>query len=280
MNWLGFVSLGFGAGTYGVIVGAGGGFIVAPVLLTFFDYGSQEAAGTSLAAVALNGISGSLVYLKTGLVDRRSALLFAGAALPGSVLAPFALKLVPGDGFTLAFGVLLVGLALHTILRRADGETPEGAADAAPAAVSGPAWMRVRERRIESEAGDKYRYAFGETPAALVNVALGFVSSFFGVGAGFLRTPLLVAFFRFPVKVAAPTSVCALAIYSTAGTAAHASLSHVEWYPAFAALGAGMIAGGQVGARAGSRLRGRWIVRLLVLLLAALGVRLIVEALL
>ncbi len=266
--------LGLGAGSYGVIVGAGGGFIIVPVLLTFFDYDSQTAAGTSLALVAVNGLSASFVYLRSGLVDRRSALLFAVAALPGSVLAPFALKLVPGEGFMLAFGVLLVGLALHTVLRRTDDEP---SAESSPS--SGPAWMCFRERRIKVDAVNEYRYSFSETLAAILNVALGFVSSFFGVGAGFLRTPLLIAFFRFPTKIAAATSICALAIYSTVGTAAHASLSNVEWYPAFVVIGAGMIVGGQLGARTGTRLRGRWIVRLLVLLLAALGIQLILEAL-
>ena len=277
MNWLWLVALGFGAGSYGVMVGAGGGFIIAPVLLTFFEYEPNIAAGTSLALVAVNGLSGSMVYLRSGLVDRRSAILFAAAALPGSVLAPFALKRVPGEGFMLAFGLLLVGLAIQSILRRDKSET----ASSSPASKgSGPFWLNRRERHFTAKSGEKFRYSFSETPAMIVNFALGFVSSFFGVGAGFLRTPLLISYFGFPAKVAAVTSVCALTVYSTAGTVAHASLDHVEWYPAFVGVGAGMLVGGQLGAHVGTRLRGHWIVRLLVLLLAVLGIRLIVEALL
>ena len=277
MNWLLLVALGFGAGSYGVMVGAGGGFIIAPVLLTFFAYESSIAAGTSLALVAVNGLSGSIVYLRSGLVDRRSAILFAAAALPGSILAPFALKRVPGEGFMLAFGLLLVGLAIQSILRR---DKPETASLSTASKSSGPFWLNRRERAFTAKSGEKFRYSFSETPAMIVNFALGFVSSFFGVGAGFLRTPLLISYFGFPAKVAAVTSVCALTVYSTAGTVAHASLNHVEWYPAFVGVGAGMLVGGQLGAHVGTRLRGHWIIRLLVLLLAVLGIRLIVEALL
>lgn len=277
MNWLWLVALGFGAGSYGVMVGAGGGFIIVPVLLTFFDYEPNIAAGTSLALVAVNGLSGSIVYLRSGLVDLRSAVLFAAAALPGSVLAPFALKRVPGEGFMLAFGLLLVCLAAHSLLR--SGEPGAGPSTSAPGGP-GPAWLRRRERRFTARSGEEFRYSFSESLAMVVNFALGFVSSFFGVGAGFLRTPLLISFFSFPAKVAAVTSVCALTVYSTAGTVAHASLDHVEWYPAFVGVGAGMLVGGQLGAHVGTRLRGHWIVRLLVLLLAVLGIRLIVEALL
>ena len=277
MNWLWLVALGFGAGSYGVMVGAGGGFIIVPVLLTFFDYEPNIAAGTSLALVAVNGLSGSIVYLRSGLVDLRSAILFAAAALPGSVLAPFALKRVPGEGFMLAFGLLLVCLAVHSLLRSSEpGAGPSTSAPGGP----GPAWLRRRKRHFTARSGEEFRYSFSENLAMVVNFALGFVSSFFGVGAGFLRTPLLISFFSFPAKVAAVTSVCALTVYSTAGTVAHASLDHVEWYPAFVGVGAGMLVGGQLGAHVGTRLRGHWIVRLLVLLLAVLGIRLIVEALL
>ncbi len=275
MNWVWLVALGFGAGSYGVMVGAGGGFIIVPVLLTVFGYEPNIAAGTSLALVAVNGLSGSIVYLRSGLVDRRSAILFATAALPGSVLAPFALKRVPSEGFMLAFGILLVSLAVHSLLGR---KAPETTPLSSGSGGSGPAWLRRRDRHVKARSGEEFRYGFSETPAMVVNFALGFVSSFFGVGAGFLRTPLLISFFGFPAKVAAVTSVCALTVYSTAGMVAHASLGHVEWYPAFLGIGAGMLVGGQVGAHVGTRLRGHWIVRLLVLLLAVLGVRLIVEA--
>ena len=97
MDGLWFVLLGLGAGTYGVLVGAGGGFIIVPVLLIFFDVEPGVAAGTSLALVALNSMSGALVYRRAGFVDRRSGYLFVAAAVPGSVLASFALTAVADD---------------------------------------------------------------------------------------------------------------------------------------------------------------------------------------
>ena len=53
MDWLWLALLGFGTGAYGTLVGAGGGFILGPALLIFFDMEPQVVAGTALAAVAI-----------------------------------------------------------------------------------------------------------------------------------------------------------------------------------------------------------------------------------
>ena len=250
MDLLWLVLLGFGTGAYGVLVGAGGGFILGPVLLIFFDLEPVVAAGTSLALVAVNSISGSQVYRRLGLVDVRSGFLFAAAAIPGSILAPFVLSQVAPAAFRILFGLLLVGLAV--------GKT-------------------VRRRRIVTDDGQVFEYQFNEAVAAVFNLFLGFVSSFFGTGGGFLRTPVLVAFFGFPLRVAVATSIFALSFYTTAGALTHAWLGHVDWYPTFVWAGIGFIAGGQTGARLAGRVRGTWVLRLLLVVVLVLGIRLLIE---
>ena len=70
----------------------------------------------------------------------------------------------------------------------------------------------VRSRTIRTSDGQEFSYEFNVALATSFNVVLGFVSSFFGIGGGFLRTPILVLAFGFPIRVAAATSVSALAI--------------------------------------------------------------------
>ena len=50
----------------------------------------------ALAAVAVNSLTAATTYRRMGLVDTRSGLLFAAAAIPGSVAAPFVLSSVGG----------------------------------------------------------------------------------------------------------------------------------------------------------------------------------------
>ena len=270
MDWLWLVLLGLGTGAFGVTVGTGGGLILVPLFLLFFDMEPALVAGTSLCLVAVNSFSGSAAYHRLGLVDRRSGLLFAVAAIPGSVLAPFAVEAVTGSAFRVLFGLLLVGLAVQMLLR-----PPIGAA--AQAKSSPLVSSMVRSRRITASSGQVFQYEFDEALAAGFNVLLGFISAFFGTGGGFLRTPVLVAAFSFPVRVAVATSVFALSIYATAGGAVHAYLEHVDWYPTFVWTGIGLLAGSQIGARVAATIQTQWIMRLLIVLLLAMGVRLLVQ---
>ena len=216
--------------------------------------------------MAVNSLSGTLVYLNKGLVDRRRGLMFAAAAIPGSVLAPFVVAKVAGGMFQVLFGVLLLSLAAQMIVR------PRLSDGSLASSVS-------TSRRITTSTGQVFQYRFNEGLATAMDFVLGFMSSFFGTGGGFLRTPLLVSTFGFPVQVAVATSIFTLSFYTTTGALTHASLGHVEWYPTFLWSGVGLVSGAQLGARLTGVIRGAWILRLLLIVVLAMGIQLLVEGL-
>ena len=270
MGWLWLALLGLGTGTFGIMVGTGGGLILAPVLLLLFNMEPENVAGTSLALVAVNSFLGSSAYYRLGLVDRRSGLVFAGAAVPGSIVAPFAVEAVAGDTFRVLFGLLLVGLAIYILVGpRIGSQVPVRSRTLVSAMVA--------SRRITTGRGQVFQYEFNEALAASFSALVGFISAFFGTGGGFLRTPVLVTAFGFPVRVAVATSVFALSIYTTTGSMVHASLGHVDWYPTVVWVGVGLLAGSQIGARLAATIQTAWILRMLIVLLLAMGTRLLVQ---
>ena len=261
--------LGISSGAYGVLVGAGGGFIIGPVLLLFTDTPQDTVAGTVLAAIAINSILVAWTYRSTGIIDYRSGLLFAAASIPGAVIGAFGVELVAAEIFRLLFGALLVLLAVQLAVRP---RVPENIrSEPARHIIT----ATVRTRTIRTKDGEKYTYEFNEALAASFNVALGFISSFFGIGGGFLRTPILVMAFGFPVRVAAACSVFALAIYGSVGAIAHGVLGHIDFFPTLVFVGLGLVAGGQIGARLSARVQGIWILRMLLVVVLVLGVGLI-----
>ncbi len=271
--WLIIALVGIGAGAYGVLVGAGGGFILSPVLLLLAVSDPKDVPGTVLAAIAINGAFVAWTYRKVGIVDYRSGLLFAAAAVPGAVIGALGVKFVSSDMLKVAFGVLLLLLAVQLairpwLLRHFRVERPRRRFTAT-----------VRSRHIRTSDGQEYSYEFNEALATSFNVALGFISSFFGIGGGFLRTPILVLAFGFPVRVAAASSVFALAIYGGAGAITHAALGHIEVFPLLLLSGAGLVIGGQIGARFSGRVRGVWVLGMLLVVALGLGVSLIWEGL-
>jgi uncharacterized membrane protein YfcA len=81
--WL--IPVGFVIGAYGTLIGAGGGFVLVPLLLLLYPEDTPDTiTSISLALVFFNALSGSIAYARKKRIDYYSGLLFAAAA--GAVL--------------------------------------------------------------------------------------------------------------------------------------------------------------------------------------------------
>ena len=98
--------LGFAVGVFGTLVGAGGGFILTPVLLLIYPQSTPALiTAISLIVVFFNAGSGSLAYARQKRIDYRSGVVFALCTLPGSVLGACSSPTrSPGPGSTLSWG--------------------------------------------------------------------------------------------------------------------------------------------------------------------------------
>src|SRR4051812_11528094 len=111
LSGIGLVAFGLLVGTYGTMVGAGGGFLIVPVLLLVWHLPPALAAGTSLSVVFLNATAGSFSYARQGRIDYKSSILLALPTLPGSVAGAFVAERVSGRAFNIAFAVLLLAVS-------------------------------------------------------------------------------------------------------------------------------------------------------------------------
>lgn len=259
-------------GAYGTLVGVGGGFLIVPVLVLLFDFGPQQAIGTSLTVVFLNALSGTFSYARQRRVDYRTGIKFAIATLPGAAIGAYVSTYLTSTMFDLLFGLLLVTIGLFLLLRPEAAptsleETPE---------VSVPAHMT--RRTIVDARGERYVYAFRERGGIVLSFFVGFLSSLLGIGGGIIHVPALVYLFGFPAHIATATSQFILAISTGMGTASHLALGHVQFLTALL-LGLGVIVGAQVGAALSRRLHGRWLIRLLSFALIFVGIRLVLGVL-
>jgi uncharacterized protein len=262
--------LGFGVGVFGTLVGAGGGFILTPVLLLAYpDSSPQLITAISLIVVFFNAGSGSVAYARQRRIDYRSGAVFAACTLPGSVLGVLAANQVSRPTFDVIMGVALLTLALWLLGshgRRAPVGEHEGV-----------------ERTLVDRQGQRYNYRARVKLGAALSVAVGFVSSFLGIGGGVVHVPLLVGLLGFPTHIATATSHFVLAFMALVATLTHVvsgTFHHAVGLRRAAALSVGVVVGAQIGARLSQRLSGVVIERLLALGLVALGVRLILSVVL
>jgi uncharacterized membrane protein YfcA len=176
-HYLGLIALGIAVGAYGTLIGAGGGFVLMPVLLLLYPNQSADLlTSISLAVVFFNALSGSEAYALMKRIDYRSGLLFAGATIPGAVLGALNTSYVPRRLFDLIFGILLIAAAIFLTGRPRQSVTSCKASRFSQYCVA---------RHLVDSHGTEYHYSFNYFLGMAISVVVGYVSSFLGIGGGY-----------------------------------------------------------------------------------------------
>jgi uncharacterized protein len=267
-EWLWLIPAGLMIGAYGTIIGAGGGFILVPLLLLFYPHESPDTiASVSLAVVFFNALSGTIAYARLRRVDYGSGLLLSIATVPGAVIGALTTGRIARRPFDFMVGALLVGMSVFLMMR--------------PVNEAGEYRGRFRfARRMVDRDGTIHIWSYNFILALVLSALIGFLSSMLGIGGGFIHVPVMINLLNFPVHVAAATSHFTLTVMTFVGSAVHLVAGTLAGTARrVVPLSIGVIVGAQVGARLAQRMHGVWIVRALVLALAFVGLRLIIKAL-
>ena len=255
--------LGTGIGCFGTMIGAGGGFVLVPILLFLYPTEPPEVlTAISLSVVFCNASSGSLSYARKKRIDYRSGLAFALVSLPGSLLGVLATHWVSRRVFDPVFGLGLVAIGLYLLFKKPAAEGQLG---------------RVNTyRRLVDATNHVHEWSFDMRVGLAISAVVGFVSSFLGIGGGIVHVPALVHFLDFPVHVATATSHFILALMALTATVQHV-LDGSLWagLERLLYLGPGVMIGAPLGARLSEKVHGAWILRALAIALVLVGVRLL-----
>jgi hypothetical protein len=270
IQYLWLIPVGFVIGAFGTLIGAGGGFVLMPVLLVLYPQESPEIiTSISLAVVFFNAFSGSWAYARMGRIDYKSGLLFAAAAVPGAILGALNTAYIPRRLFDGVFGLILVAVSVVLLVTKGPSKSP------AEHARRG----QVARTLIEND-GTVHAYHVDLKRGVGLSFFVGYISSLLGIGGGIVHVPVLVNLLNFPVHIATATSHFILAIIALAGTIAHiASGSFTHGIRRTICLAIGVLVGAQVGALLSSRVHGKWIIRGLAIALGFVGIRILMMAL-
>lgn len=262
---LSLVGLGFLVGAIGTLIGAGGGFMLVPVLLLLYPHANPGLiTSISLAIVFLNASSGSLAYAGMKRIDYKSALVFAAASLPGSIIGAIGITYVPRHLFSQVLSILLFFLALALFLKPKQ-RFFEGAK------------MRKYQvqRSVTDKNGEQHQYSFNNFAGIAFSCIVGFISSLLGIGGGIIHVPVLTRVLNFPVHIATATSHLILACMALSATIVH--LVHGDFKHGWhltVLIGIGVIIGAQSGARLSGKINESVIIRILGIALLLVSVRL------
>jgi uncharacterized membrane protein YfcA len=254
---------GFAIGALGTLIGAGGGFILVPLLVLVEPAWSvDQVTAASLAVVTANATTGALSYWRAGRVDPFSFPLYTVAAIPGAMLGAFATAYIPRHVFDPVFGAVLIAIGVWLFAK-------PGSSDAG--ANTGPF-----QRILFDRGGHRYEWSFDPRIGFAGSTLVGFFSSVLGIGGGIIHVPLLATVLGFPAHVATATSHAVLAVTAAIATVIHLVRGdYRNTWPLVAGCAAGAVAGAPVGALLSARVSGSAILRILAVALALVGGRLL-----
>jgi uncharacterized membrane protein YfcA len=202
------VIIGLLTGLMSGLFGVGGGIVCTPLLRLLMHVSPHTAVGTTLALIVPTAVSGSINYVKEKLVDWQMVRGLVIPAVVGTLSGAHLTALVHGQVLMLLFSLLI--------------------------AVSGIDLICGFSQKIKDRAHAQGQPGLGAagqrhwTNIVGVGLLTGFMAGFFGVGGGFILIPILLAFYKMPVKAAFGTSLVMVASVSIPGTISHFCHDHVR----------------------------------------------------
>lgn len=196
------------------LIGGGGSILTVPVLVYILGVDPVLATAYSLFVVGTTSLVGAGTFMKRGLVDYHTALVFAVPSfitvfltrrflmpwLPDSLFSIQGTVISKSSGIMVFFAVIMLAAAISMIRNKAT----DGAEKT----------MQLR---------------FNFPLIALEGSVVGVITGIVGAGGGFLIIPALVLLARLPMKMAVGTSLLIIAAKSLIGFFGDVSTQEIDW---------------------------------------------------
>ncbi len=261
MHELAFVLAGFFVGTIVGLTGVGGGSLMTPILIFFFDIKPYLAVGTDLLFAAFTKMGGTIKLARAKRIDWPVVLNLSAGSIPASLITLYLLHTVGAANpavqkvMTTALGLALLLTAAATLYKVVRGKmAPTSIAKGQEAAAARPRHWSL---------------------PVLFGAVIGTLVTLTSVGAGAIGvTVLMILYPLLPLpRIVAADIAYAVPLTLVAGFG-HASMGSVDW-PMLTSLLVGSLPGIWVGSHLMDKTPERVIRSLLSVLLAYAGIKLI-----
>ena len=254
MDFAYYIIAGFAVGLLVGLTGVGGGSLMTPILMLFFNVKAAVAVGTDLLYASVTKTAGIFAHGKLGNIDWKMVSLLAFGSIPASIVTLLYLKeldissdnAVASIKFWLGIALLLTSISVI---------------------------FRNQLAKL-SKTGHWINPKYVPALTIILGLVLGFLVTLTSVGAGALGvTALLILYPKVNItKIVGSDIAHAVPLTLVAGLG-HASLGTVD-YQLLGTLLIGSIPGIWIGSHLSSKLAEHWVRILLALILVYVGQKL------
>ena len=196
------------------LIGGGGSILTVPVLVYILGVNPVLATAYSLFVVGSTSLVGAVTYMKKGLMNYKTAIVFAipsfiavfltrkflVPALPDPLFSIGEFLITKSSGIMVFFAFIML-FAAYSMIREKKGEDQE----------------------------DQEKVKFNFPMIALEGSVVGLITGIVGAGGGFLIIPALVLLAKLPMKMAVGTSLLIIAAKSLIGFLGDLSTQTIDW---------------------------------------------------
>ena len=212
------VIIGFAASIFiGVslgLIGGGGSILTVPVLVYILGVNPVLATAYSLFVVGSTSLVGAATYMKKGLVNYKTALVFAVPSFIAVFLTrKFLVPALPDPLFTVGEAIITKNIGIMVFF--------------ALIMLAASYSMITAKKCVDCDENEPVVFNF--PMIALEGSVVGVITGIVGAGGGFLIIPALVLLAKLPMKLAVGTSLLIIAAKSLIGFLGDLSTQTIDW---------------------------------------------------
>lgn len=110
------ILIGLAAGVFSALFGVGGGIVIVPLLILVARFAERPATATSLAAIGITALAGTISYAFRGHVDVAYAALVGIPAAAGAIAGSTLQQRIHTRVLNYGFAALLSGVAAWLLI--------------------------------------------------------------------------------------------------------------------------------------------------------------------
>jgi hypothetical protein len=195
------------------LIGGGGSILTVPILVYALAFNPVMATAYSLFVVGTTSLVGAVKNIMKGMVDLKTAVIFAIPAFIAVYLTrAFLIPAIPDNLFQVGDLMITKNLAIMLFF-------------AIIMLLASVSMIRNKRKETDEQSEITYNYPLIVIEGLVVGVITGIV----GAGGGFLIIPALVLFAKLPMKKAVATSLFIIAVKSLIGFLGDVQNLDIDW---------------------------------------------------
>ena len=196
------------------LIGGGGSILTVPVLVYILGVNPVLATAYSLFVVGSTSLVGAATYMRKGLVNYKTALVFAVPSFIAVFLTrKFLVPALPDPLFTVGEAIITKNIGIMVFF--------------ALIMLAASYSMITTKKCVDCDEDEPV--AFNFPMIALEGSVVGLITGIVGAGGGFLIIPALVLLAKLPMKMAVGTSLLIIAAKSLVGFLGDLSTQTIDW---------------------------------------------------